>query len=217
MKNKMKQVFRPLISITFMLALWTFITACQKEIDSPAPGTQVKTILFVGNSLTYTNDLPAMVVTQARAKGIEVTTETLALPAYALEDHWNDGRMQTLIATKKFDFVVVQQGPSSQADGRAMLLDYGARIKTICDRENTKLAFYMVWPAHSNLHMFDGVIKNYTDAAAATNSLLCPVGKVWREHFNTTGDYSYYGPDQFHPSEAGSRVAAKVIVDTLFK
>lgn len=213
----MKQVIRPLISALFILVLWTFITACQKGIRGPAPDNKVKTILFVGNSLTYTNDLPAMVVAQAKAKGVEVTTEMLALPAYALEDHWNDGRMQTLIATKKFDFVVVQQGPSSQADGRVMLLDYGARIKIICDAQNTKLAFFMVWPAQPNLHMFDGVIANYTNAATATNSLLCPVGKVWREHFNTTGDYSYYGPDQFHPSEAGSREAARVIADTLFK
>lgn len=169
----------------------------------------------MGNSLTYTNDLPEIVARLAKEKRIDVVTETLAFPDYALEDHWNEGRLQTLIKEKPFDFVIVQQGPSSQAEGRAMLLDYGARIKTLCDKEKAKLVFLMVWPAFANLHTFDGVIKNYTDAAASTHSLLAPAGAVWKQHFADTNDYSYYGPDQFHPSEKGSEVAAGVIVETL--
>lgn len=174
-------------------------------------------VLFIGNSLTYTNDLPAMVVKLAKEKNIEVTTEAMAFANYALEDHWNDGQIQTLIAEKKFDFVVVQQGPSSQADGREMLLDYGERIKELCEKQNSKLAFFMVWPSYANRHMFDGVIKNYGDAASSTHSILCPVGAVWKKYFTETGDYSYYGPDMFHPSEKGSLVAAGLIVDSLFK
>ena len=85
-----------------------------------------KSILFVGNSLTYTNDLPKILVAMAKEKGITIHTEMLAYPNYALEDHWNDGKMQILIQTKKFDFVVVQQGPSSQNDGRIMLQDFGS-------------------------------------------------------------------------------------------
>jgi lysophospholipase L1-like esterase len=63
--------------------------------------------------------------------------------------------------------------------------------------------------------MFDGVINNYTEAAHKTGSLLCPVGKIWKEHFEKTSDYSYYGPDNFHPSVAGSKAAAAVIFETL--
>ena len=182
----------------------------------PVAPQPARRILFAGNSLTYTNDLPAIVVRLAKEKGIDVVTETLAFANYALEDHWNDGRLQTLIKEKKFDFVIVQQGPSSQADGRAMLLDYGARIKASCDERDAKLVFLMVWPAVSNLQTFDGVIKNYTDAAVSTHSLLCPAGAVWKQHFTDTNDYSYYGPDGFHPSEKGSEATAGVIVETLF-
>jgi hypothetical protein len=152
-----------------------------------------------------------------KKKRITIKTETLAYPNYALEDHWNDGKIQKLIAEKRFDFVVLQQGPSSQNDGRVMLLDYGAKIKLLCDEHNAKLAFFMVWPAFANLHMFDGVIKNYTDASVITNSLLCPAGIAWKKYFDSTKDYSYYGPDMFHPSEKGSEVAAKIIFETLFK
>jgi lysophospholipase L1-like esterase len=73
----------------------------------------------------------------------------------------------------------------------------------------------MVRPAFSNFENFDGVIKNYTDAALMTNAILCPVGKVWKEYFLRTKDYSYYGTDMFHPSQKGSEVAAEIIYKTL--
>lgn len=175
-----------------------------------------QSILFVGNSLTYTNDLPSLVKQAAATKGITITTDMIAFPNYALEDHWNDGRIQQMIAQNKYDYVVVQQGPSSQAEGRTMLLEYGKKIKDVCDKHGAKLAFLMVWPARANLHMMEGVIKNYSEAASATKSILCPAGSAWKKHFDDTGDYSLYGPDDFHPSEKGSSVAADVIVASLF-
>jgi hypothetical protein len=184
------------------------------EVCVTTPAERIN-ILFVGNSLTYSNDLPALVEQTARDHGVKIQTEVLAYPNYALEDHWNDGVIQKRIASEKFQYVIVQQGPSSQADGRAMLLDYGQRIKTLCDKHNSQLIFFMVWPARSNAGMFDGVINNYTEAAHKTGSLLCPVGKIWKEHFEKTSDYSYYGPDNFHPSVAGSKAAAAVIFETL--
>lgn len=206
----------PVSSLFFLLSLYAFALPSARDWNRPVVCRQASKILFAGNSLTYTNDLPAIVARLAKEKGIDVVTETLAFPNYALEDHWNDGRLQMLIREKKFDFVIAQQGPSSQAEGRAMLLDYGARLKALCEANAVKLAFLMVWPAYSNLHTFDAVIKNYTDAAESTHSLLCPAGAVWRKHFTSTGDYSYYGPDLFHPSEKGSEVVAGVVVETLF-
>jgi hypothetical protein len=209
-----KQKITTIINFFIIACLGVSALACNKETSDT---NAVKTILFVGNSLTYTNDLPALVVQIGKGKGVVIKKEMLAYPNYALEDHWNDGSIQSLLGSKQFDFVVVQQGPSSQNDGRVMLLDYGARIKAECDKYSTKLAFFMVWPAYSNFNNFDGVIKNYTDAATATNSLLCPVGKIWKEYMTTTSDYSYYGPDMFHPSKKGSEKAAQVIYETLFK
>lgn len=194
--------------------VWSCLVICGGLCVHQPEKPQVH-ILFVGNSLTYTNNLPQLVKQVAAQNGFTVQTEMLAYANYALEDHWNDGELQKLIASNRFDYVIVQQGPSSQADGKAMLLDYGARIKSLCDKHKSQLAFYMVWPARVNYSMFDGVIANYTLAATETNSILCPVGKVWKNYFDTTHDFSYYGPDGFHPSVAGSKRAAEVIFESL--
>lgn len=174
-------------------------------------------LLFVGNSLTYTNDLPTLVKEIAKSKNKEIEVDMLALPNYALVDHLANGNLQSSINSEKYSFIIVQQGPSSQAEGRALLLEASTIIKKLCDEHNTKLAFYMVWPAYENYYNFDGVIKNYTDAANINNSLLCPVGKVWKDYIDSTGDLSYYGPDNFHPSVKGSEVAAEVIYKSLFE
>lgn len=196
-----------LVSIVFVILNTSYRETTQRQVS----------ILFVGNSLTYTNNLPELVASLARNHNIKTKTEMLAFPNYGLIDHWNEGKLQKLLTTKHYDYVVVQQGPSSQAEGRAMLLEYDKKIKQLCDKNGSKLAFYMVWPSKAYYHTFDGVIRNHKDAAQATNALLCPVGEVWKAYFDTTQDFSYYGPDQFHPSLVGSQVAAQVIFNSLIK
>lgn len=175
------------------------------------------TILFLGNSLTYSNDLPDLVAKMGSEQKKKIKTLQMAYPNYALEDHWNEGKLQETITQESIDYLVIQQGPSSQADGRTSLLDYGARIKTLCDKHQTKLAFFMVWPSIQNWSTFDGVIKNYDQAAKANTAIICPVGKEWKMYIESTKDYSYYGPDGFHPSLEGSKFAARIIYESLFE
>jgi len=208
----------------FVISKSTFTTTTQggsqvivsATCDNMRPDDKSVRILFIGNSLTYTNDLPKLVAQVGSSNGKNVYTEELAYPNYAIEDHWNDGKMQKLICEGDFDFVVIHQGPSSQADGREMLFDYGQRIKNICLSRGSELAFFMVWPAKANYHTFDGVIKNYSDAAEATHSLLCSVGYEFKM-YGDRGDYRFYSSDNFHPSLVGSQIAAEIIYSTLIK
>jgi hypothetical protein len=207
--------------VSYLLTAFLIFVGCISSLQDhfaqllSQPLTTVK-ILFVGNSLTYTNDLPELVRMEAKKRNIFIETSSLALPNAALEDHWNSGEAQKFIKANHFNFVIVQQGPSSQPEGRKMLLGYGEKFRELCKEQKTQLAFFMVWPAKENYHMFDGVIKNYTEAAETNAAILLPVGKVWKKYMDETKDFSYYGPDEFHPSLKGSQVAAKVICETLF-
>jgi len=173
-------------------------------------------LLFVGNSLTYTNDLPGLVKKYARQKDIKLTTKMLAYPNYAIMDHWEDGKVHDLVASEKYDYVIIQQGPSSQPFGREILFEYGEMFSKLCKMHHAKLCYFMVWPSRTYYQTFDGVIKNHEEAAKANDAILLPVGKVWKAHFDSTSNFDYYGMDGFHPSKTGSEAAAKVIVNTLF-
>ena len=172
-------------------------------------------LLFIGNSLTATNNLPFLVKQKALESDIIIETTQALANNFGLEDHWEAGNIQNMIATQQFDFVIIQQGPSSQAYGRSSLIEFGGYIKNLCEANGAELAYFMVWPSLTYYNTFPGVIQNYTDAASFNGARLCPVGTQWRSYINQTNDYSYYGPDGFHPSLAGSKIAAEVILQSL--
>ncbi len=200
-----------IILITFLCS-----TSSQQKPLNAVQNTKFN-ILFIGNSLTYSNNLPELVEKSAKLKGIKIESKMVAFPDYALIDHWNDGKVQKLIASKKYNFVIVQQGPSSQTEGRNMLIIDGKKYSDLCKSNGAQLCYFMVWPAKQNYHTFDAVIKNHKDAATSNEALLLPVGEVWKTHFDSTNDFDYYSADEFHPSLKGSQIAADVIIDYLFQ
>ena len=204
-----------LITLFCLLIISQTDTYSQQNFNKKTSSINFK-ILFVGNSLTYTNNLPELVKQNAEQRGIHIDYKMIAYPNYAIEDHWNDGNVQKLIASEQYDYVIIQQGPSSQNNGRNMLIETGEKYSNICKSNNAKLCYFMVWPSLNYYHTFDGVIKNYKDAASINNSILIPVGTIWKKHFDSTDDFQYYGSDGFHPSLKGSTIAANAIVDSLF-
>ncbi len=204
-----------LLFIFVTLIIASFNLYSQHEVNKNSAKPSIN-ILFIGNSLTFINNLPKLVRENAKIKGLKVRTRMIAYPNYAIEDHWNEGKVQKLISSKKYDFVIIQQGPSSQEDGRKMLIEYGKEYSLLCKLNDAKLAFFMVWPSLKYYHGFDNVIKNHEDAASINNSILLPVGRIWKEYIDSMKTKEYYGPDGFHPSLEGSQVAAEIIVDNLF-
>ena len=91
-------------------------SACLSNATSPSPPLVGggRPVLFIGNSLTYVNDVPGIVQALAdSAHGDSLAVETVAEPNFALIDHWNTGAALAEINRRKWDFVVLQQGPSS--------------------------------------------------------------------------------------------------------
>jgi hypothetical protein len=185
---------------------------------APAPEPRVASaepqrVLFIGNSLTYANDLPAMVEEISRRGGdrAAIHTETLAFPDAALEDHWNSRRAQPLIEKGRFQVVVLQQGPSSQPESREHLLAWTRRFDGPIRAAGARPALYMVWPAEQRGRDFPGVVASYDAAAKAVSGMLLPAGSAWLAARRIDPKLELYGPDRFHPSPLGSYLAALVI------
>ena len=173
-------------------------------------------LLFVGNSLTYTNDLPSLLKELGDQDSIKIVYKTFLLPNYALEDHFNGGKVQQEIDTGEYDFVIEQQGPSALPESQVLLLNGATLFANICKKNTkTKLALYMVWPSRSRSFDLDNVIYSYTQAAEKTGSLLCPAGLAWKYAWQMDAELPLYGFDNFHPSLTGSVLAALTIYATL--
>lgn len=174
-------------------------------------------VLFIGNSLTYTNDLPAMVESLAKAaKQKRFVYKSVALPDFGLEEHWKQGEARRAIARDKWDVVVLQQGPSSLPESRAVLLDYVRRFDAEIKKAGAKTAIYMVWPSAARFADFDRVSESHRLAAEEVNALLFPAGEAWRAAFRLDDNVPLYSQDGFHPSPVGTYLAALVIYEQLY-
>jgi hypothetical protein len=190
-----------------------FVGNALKEQDA----NKTLRVLFIGNSLTYTNDLPAVVEALAKAAGRrKFSYKTLAFPNFSLEDHWNKKDARDAIRKNKWDFVVMQQGPSASDEGRALLLEYSRRFAEEIRRAGARPALYAVWPSSSRLQDFKGVSDSYRQAAEAVDGLLFPVGDAWLSAWKIEPLTGLYSADGFHPSTAGTYLAGLVIYELLY-
>lgn len=175
----------------------------------PAPTVR---LLFVGNSLTSTNDLPGMLETLSRtAGGPRVDCESVAFPTYSLEDHWNRGDAAKAIARGGWQTVILQQGPSALPESQVLLREYTRKFDARIRRAGATTALYMVWPFSTRRGDFDGVKRSYQAAARDVGGLFLPVGEAWRAVWRRDAKIALYGSDGFHPTPEATYLAALVI------
>ena len=196
---------RRLLVIVAALALAGCAQVSRSAADEPLR------VLFVGNSLTHTNDLPAVVATLARGVGTEIEHATIAPGGMSLEDHWNAGRVPAEIASGNWDAVVMQQGPSALPESQANLREWADRLAEHARKHGARPALLTVWPEDYRASALGEVIASYANAAEAAGAELYPAGLAWQAAWSRTPSLPLYGPDGFHPSTLGTYLAALVV------
>lgn len=186
--------------------------------NDPTPDPAASTrILFVGNSLTYVNDLPGMVKALADSAGIRgVQTAQVAKPDYSLEDHWDDGQARSVIAKGGWHFVVMQQGPSAVLANRANLRQWVGTFSELIRSKGGTPALYQIWPQLENFSDFDASSDSYRLAAQDVNGPFLQAGNAWRAAWAHDASLALYGPDGLHASVEGTYVAALAVFGGLF-
>jgi hypothetical protein len=170
-------------------------------------------VLFVGNSLTYENDLPRVVawISRRGSSSPSLVTETIAFPGAALEDHWRRGEALARIDAGGWDVVVLQQGPSSLPESRSHLVAWTRRFAERIGKAGATPALYMVWPARDRAGDRPRVAASYRAAARAVDAPLLPAGEAWVAAWRSDPTLPLYGGDGFHPSPLGTYAAALVV------
>jgi hypothetical protein len=119
------------------------VVASHSPGQSQTPAQKQQRLLFIGNSLTYANELPELVQTLAKAGGVDVTCKSVALPDYSLEDHWNKGEALRVIRAGGWSLVILQQGPSALPDSQVLLREYTKRFDAEIKRAGARTAMYI--------------------------------------------------------------------------
>lgn len=178
-------------------------------LTGPPPG-EGPAVLFIGNSLTFFNDLPLIVgaISLGAADDPPVRVAMVAFPNFSLEDHWNRGDALDAIDAGEWDVVVLQQGPSTLPASRAHLVEWTGRFAERIRAVGAQPALLSVWPTDGTAAGFDATLESYAAAAEAVDGLLIPAGEAWRSSRARDSRLSLTILDGFHPSLLGSVIAA---------
>ena len=204
---------------TGLLLLFTSTTAC---LSVTGPGgdhqpTGTYKVLLIGNSLSYENNLPALLEALADSAGVEdLYVKMVAYPNFGLQDHYVQGDALPEIRKGGWRYVILQQGPSALLSSRQVLVQYAELFATEIRNTGAIPAFYAVWPASANLGDFPHVQISYDLAATTTNGALIPAGEAWQAAWRIDASLPLYAADGFHPSPQGTYLAALVMLQRFY-
>jgi hypothetical protein len=197
-------------------AIAAVLTSCSALSVAPSPTSAPRPVegrvLFIGNSLTEANGLPAVVETLSRqGGGTPISTASVLFGGFSLEDHWHEGTARRRIADGGWSIVVLQQGPSSLPESQVALREWATRFDSVIRASGARTALYMVWPESNRRDAFDAVSRSYARAAEDVHGMLFPVGEAWRAAWRRDPAVPLYGSDGFHPTPTATYLAALVI------
>ena len=167
-------------------------------------------VLFIGNSQTSTNDLPAFVAAIATAsKQVKIEYRTIAPSAVTLQGNWNRGSARGSLLGGHWDAVVLQQGPSVLPESRANLCFYAKAFADEAREWGVRPFLLMVWPRRGS--GLPEVVDSYASAAAGADAALLPGGAAWGAALRRTPTLPLYAWDGIHPGRVGTYLAALVV------
>jgi hypothetical protein len=175
-------------------------------------------IFFIGNSYTYTNNLPSMVAQIAAKNGITIKTKKSALDDANLEQHWLGQRdLDTLdmLEEGQYDFVVLQEygiypmlDPDKAKKYISLFLDH------IKSKGAIPILFHS-WARRDRDYAQHYLDNFYYQEIDKSGTIIAPIGHAWLHSNLERPDINLYHEDGSHPSELGTYLTASVIFSAI--
>lgn len=198
--------------VLFLILSAVLPTAAQSASSSKP----TKRVLFIGNSLTAAYNIPALVEAFSNLnQTVKLSTDSVVMPGTNLEDQWNAGHAVKKIREAHWDFVVLQQGPTSRLEDRANLIHFARKFAGEAHHAGAAVAMYMVWPSKNETDHFMNIAGAFRAAAQETHGTFIPAGNAWKVLLDRGAGGSLYSDDDFHPSARGAVLSALVIHNVL--
>lgn len=202
-------------------------------VPTPLPPTPAVTgttwVLFVGNSLTFVNDLPGVLAQLARSGGLEVEVDMSAQGGWTCADHATSAVTLDKIEQQDWDFVILQEQSTlpALADRREEQMVPAVRLldeKIRAGGANTIL--FMTWGRRDGQpgagfqdfgEMQAHLQAGYMEVADELDAWVAPVGVAWQHALAQEPQLSLWQGDGLHPAQEGTYLSACVFYAILFQ
>lgn len=203
----------------------------------PGFGQQSKSVLFIGNSYTASNNLPLLISQMANSTGDNLRYSSQTPGGAQFTQHATNPFVISEISSRKWDHVVLQE----QSQKPSFAPSYVASnvfpfAKLLCDTIRyfdscTQPIFFMTWgrkngdagncpsaPWLCTYHGMDSALAmSYKTMANQNDAFVAPVGAAWNYIRINHPLIDLYSSDNSHPSIEGSFAAAATFYTVFFR
>ncbi len=171
-------------------------------------------VLFVGNSHTYFNDMPAQFARMVREMtGEEPQIQMLAYSGRSLAWHREEYfALRFALLRGGFDYCVLQQQahpfPGEEATEAAL-----RQILPLCRAAGSRPVLFMTWAEKAKPENAAHMSRCYRRLARRHHALLAPIGELFDQFRGT--DIELYWQDGEHASPYGSYLTAAALAALL--
>lgn len=189
-------------------------------------------VLFIGNSYTHMNKMPALFEQIAHSKGVKINVEMSAKSNHTFKMHCERPELFIDIKKKKWDYVILQ-GFSRELSFEPSYLDtatipYMNKIidSIYINNPCTNVLLYMTWGYENGYQeleqinsydkMSERVKSGYKYISEIFALPIVPVGDVWKQ-MRSYNKIHLYQNDHQHPTLEASYLIACTFYTAIFK
>lgn len=192
-------------------------------------GSSCTRVLFVGNSYTYVNDLPATFASLAESGHHPVETGMLAWGGATLGGHAIDAETRSALGASRWSDVVLQeqsQIPAVPSLRQTQMYPPARKLVAVVRDVGARPLFFVTW-AHRDGWPEEGipdyatmqaaVDAGYLEIAREQNVPVVPVGYAWWITLAQERGGTLWQEDGSHPTPEGTYLAACVFYAAVFR
>lgn len=194
-----------------------------------APVRQPLSVLFVGNSLTYVNDVPALTLSLAASSAIHarLTVRSVTGGGATLSEHWRKGEALRALRTSRPDALIIQAQSTEPLTAPADFSRYARLLKAEADSVGARTILFQTWarPNGDTFYSWSGsggspdamqalLNKAYDSLSRDLHVEVARVGEAFSLVRRRAPDIALLDGTQ-HATPAGSYLAAAVIFQAL--
>jgi hypothetical protein len=190
---------------------------------------QVK-VLFVGNSLTYSNDLPGMFKELAVAGGKDVFVDGILLGGVTLREHSTNVATINKINERGWDYVILQSDDiTAFSDMYHLEMNALTVLRNVIHGNNpsTEIIYEMIWGLKNGVNVpgeqyytyeeyMDKIYNGTLYIANRMDMMIAPVGSAWQRAREERPELDLFARDEAHPAREGSYLGACVFFSLIF-
>ncbi len=198
---------------------------------------QQTNVLFLGNSYTYTNNMPDLLYQLSLASQDSISYDSNTPGGYTFQNHTQDATSIAKINSRQWNFVILQgqsQEPSLDTPYVvANVFPYAHQLDSVVKTNDscTQTIFFMTWgrkngdasncvvypPVCTFLGMQQQLENRYVQMGNGNHAIVAPVGEAWKNVIATNPVFDLYVADESHPSLYGSYLTACVFYATIYR